>query len=172
MDLEHTAGAAEQQGASPDARQQAAAAPGAAAAAAGATPASADPSKPLPAFRRLSSKLSAAAWGSDGSLTSRLLRHSSLNNVVPTARWPAACFMLVCADGAPYLLGLPAAMARLGWPAGIAALLVGLLCILHSATCLVGLHEHGGRRHNRYRDLAQAVWGEGGHACMWAVFGG
>lgn len=67
--------------------------------------------------------------------------------------------MLVCADGAPFLLGLPAAMARLGWGGGLAVLLTGFLCILHSATRIVMLHEHGGKRHNRYRELAQAVYG-------------
>lgn len=68
-------------------------------------------------------------------------------------------FMLVCADGAPFLLGLPAAMARLGWAGGSAVLLAGFLCILHAATRIVMLHEHGGKRHNRYRELAQAVFG-------------
>lgn len=70
--------------------------------------------------------------------------------------------MLVCADGAPFLLGLPAAMARLGWAGGLAALAVAFACILHSATRLVRLHEHGGRRRNRYRELAQTVLGEPG----------
>ena len=81
---------------------------------------------------------------------------------VPTrfaARWYEAMFMLVCADGAPFLLGLPAAMTRLGWPGGLAVLLAGFLCILHAATRIVMLHEHGGKRHNRYRELAQAVLG-------------
>lgn len=70
--------------------------------------------------------------------------------------------MLVCADGAPFLLGLPSAMARLGWVGGITVLVVAFACILHSATRLVRLHEHGGKRHNRYRELAQAVLGEHG----------
>lgn len=67
--------------------------------------------------------------------------------------------MLVCADGAPFLLGLPAAMANLGWAGGLTVLLLGYLGIMHAATRLVRLHEHGGRRHNRYRELAQAVFG-------------
>jgi hypothetical protein len=61
--------------------------------------------------------------------------------------------MLVCADGAPFLLGLPAAMAKLGWAGGLAALLTGFLCILWAATRLVTLHEHEGRRHNRYTEV-------------------
>lgn len=71
-------------------------------------------------------------------------------------------FMLVCADGAPFLLGLPAAMARLGWAGGTTGLAIAFACILHSATRLVRLHEHGSKRHNRYRELAQAVLGEPG----------
>ena len=67
--------------------------------------------------------------------------------------------MLVCSDGAPFLLGLPAAMASLGWAGGLTVLLVGFLCILHSATRLVSLHEFEGKRRNRYRELAQAVFG-------------
>lgn len=69
-------------------------------------------------------------------------------------------FMLVCADGAPFLLGLPAAVARLGWAGGMTVLAIAFACILHSATRLVRLHEQGGKRHNRYRELAQAVLGE------------
>ena len=68
--------------------------------------------------------------------------------------------MLVCADGAPFLLGLPAAMTRLGWAGGLTVLALGFACILHAATRLVMLHEHGGRRHNRYLELGQAVLGE------------
>ncbi|KAL4421336.1 hypothetical protein ABPG75_010627 [Micractinium tetrahymenae] len=120
------------------------------------------PPAPVGRLRRLGSALS-SAWGSDSSL----LRHSSITNVVPTARWHQAMFMLVCADGAPFLLGLPAAMARLGWAGGLAVLVAGFLCILHAATRLVMLHEHGGKRHNRYRELAQAVLGP--KAGTWAV---
>ena len=71
----------------------------------------------------------------------------------------------MCADGAPFLLSLPAAVAKLGWPGGLLVLSVGFGAILHSATCLVRLHEHQGRRHNRYRELAQAVFG----ACLAAA---
>ena len=78
----------------------------------------------------------------------------------PTGKWWHAMAMLVCADGAPFLLGLPAAMARLGWAAGLTVLAVAFGCILLAATRLVRLHEHGGKRHNRYRELAQVVLGE------------
>lgn len=67
--------------------------------------------------------------------------------------------MLVCADGAPFLLGLPAALARLGWAGGLAVLLAGFLCILHAATRVVMLHEHGGHRRKSLRELAQSVYG-------------
>ena len=34
--------------------------------------------------------------------------------LLPTSTWVQACFMLVCADGTPFLLGLHAAEAALG----------------------------------------------------------
>lgn len=76
--------------------------------------------------------------------------------------------MLVCADGAPFLLGLPAAMARLGWAGGLLVLLAGILCILHAATRVVMLHEHGGRRRRSLLELAQAVYG-GWVLAMWVL---
>ena len=38
-------------------------------------------------------------------------------------------------------------------------IVVGFACILHATTRLVKLYEHGGKQHDRYRELAQAVFG-------------
>eukprot|EP00887_Chlorella_sp_A99_P002263 scaffold10.g2263.t1 len=82
-------------------------------------------------------------------------------------RWYHAWLMLVCADGAPFLLGLPGAMARLGWAGGLVALLGGFACILHSATRLVMLHELNGKRHTHLAELTREVFGK--RLGRWAV---
>ena len=74
--------------------------------------------------------------------------------------------MLVCANGAPFLLGLPAAMASLGWVGGLSVLCFGFVCIQFCATRLVSLHEHQGKRHRSYRDLARGVLGERTLICV------
>ena len=56
-------------------------------------------------------------------------------------------------------LGLPYAVALLGWPGGMIALVAGGLVTMFTCILIAGLLEFGGRRHLRYRNLAQAVIG-------------
>lgn len=98
---------------------------------------------------------------------SPLLRHARIQKLEPTDKWHAAFFHLVCANGAPFLLGMPAAFAALGWGGGMAVVVIGFAASLHAALRLVGLHEHGGQRRHRYQDLAQAVLGE--RLGLWAT---
>ena len=56
-------------------------------------------------------------------------------------------------------LGLPYAVALLGWPGGMISLIAGGLVTMFTCILIAGLLDFGGRRHLRYRNLAQAVIG-------------
>ncbi|KAK2076912.1 hypothetical protein QBZ16_005140 [Prototheca wickerhamii] len=73
--------------------------------------------------------------------------------------WFQGCYYLVATVGAPFLLSLPASFACLGWAGGTVTVLVAYLATLWCATRMAHLHEHGGVRHTRYRDLGVAVFG-------------
>ncbi|XP_051143546.1 proline transporter 1-like [Andrographis paniculata] len=60
-------------------------------------------------------------------------------------------------------------MVPLGWLGGIAALLLATLASFHANELLAKLHEHGGRRNIRYRDLAAVVYGERAYCITWAM---
>lgn len=73
--------------------------------------------------------------------------------------WVQGCCYLVATVGAPFLLSLPASFAALGWAGGTCTVVVSYLAVLWSATRLAHLHELGGVRRTRYRDLGVAVLG-------------
>ncbi len=56
-------------------------------------------------------------------------------------------------------LGLPYAVSLLGWAGGLIALVAGGAVTLFTSLLIAGLLEFGGKRHIRYRDLAQAIFG-------------
>ena len=64
---------------------------------------------------------------------------------------------VVATGGAPFILNMPSAAATLGWGGTAAALAAGYAGMLLMSRVLAHLHEHGGRRHDRYLDLAQEV---------------
>lgn len=66
--------------------------------------------------------------------------------------------LCTCVSGAP-LLGLPFAMALLGWAAGTLALMLGFFVTLWTSRIVASFHEHKGHRHIRYRDLAAIAMG-------------
>lgn len=55
---------------------------------------------------------------------------------------------------------LPWAFAMLTWPGGLIAFLIGVAVTWYNSILLASLHEHGGVRHTRYKDLAGAILGE------------
>jgi amino acid permease len=65
------------------------------------------------------------------------------------------------------VLGLPYAIAALGLPGGVLALLLACVVSLWCSYLLAALHQIDGRRYNSYRSLGEAVlgpvWG------FWAV---
>eukprot|EP00879_Flechtneria_rotunda_P033716 GHRR01037421.1.p1 GENE.GHRR01037421.1~~GHRR01037421.1.p1 ORF type:complete len:104 (-),score=9.64 GHRR01037421.1:72-383(-) len=55
---------------------------------------------------------------------------------------------------------LPWAFAMLTWPGGLIAFLIGVAVTWYNSILLASLHEYGGVRHTRYKDLAGAILGK------------
>ena len=70
----------------------------------------------------------------------------------------AGCHMTAAVASVP-TLGLPYAVSLLGWAGGLIALVAGGLVTLFTSLLIAGLLEFGGKRHIRYRDLSQAIFG-------------
>ncbi|CAK0786011.1 hypothetical protein CVIRNUC_009224 [Coccomyxa viridis] len=86
---------------------------------------------------------------------------------VNKGEWYHIGFHMTAAVASVPTLGLPYAVALLGWPGGMIALVAGGLVTMFTCILIAGLLEFGGRRHLRYRNLAQAVIGP--RLGWWAV---
>lgn len=76
---------------------------------------------------------------------------------------PHASHALLCAAAAVAsvpTLGLPFAVSLMGW-GGLIALLCGGCVTLFTAFLIASLEEYGGKRHIRFRDLSEAIFGAG-----------
>ncbi|XP_057981748.1 proline transporter 1-like [Malania oleifera] len=84
--------------------------------------------------------------------------------------WFQVGFVLTTGINSAYVLGYSGTvMVPLGWVAGVIGLLVATAISLY-ANCLVAkLHELGGKRHIRYRDLAGHIYGKKAYAATWAL---
>uniref|UniRef100_A0A6V7QVK0 Amino acid transporter transmembrane domain-containing protein n=1 Tax=Ananas comosus var. bracteatus TaxID=296719 RepID=A0A6V7QVK0_ANACO len=60
-------------------------------------------------------------------------------------------------------------MVHLGWIAGTTGLLLAAAISLYANALLARLHEVGGKRHIRYRDLAGYIYGRRMYALTWAL---
>ena len=74
--------------------------------------------------------------------------------------WLQAGFVLTTGINSAYVLGYSGAiMLPLGWIPGVLGLLAATGISLYANSLVANLHEHGGRRHIRYRDLAGYIYG-------------
>ncbi|GAB4831879.1 Proline transporter 2 [Ancistrocladus abbreviatus] len=89
---------------------------------------------------------------------------------ISTDSWFQAGFVLTTGVNSAYVLGYSGTlMVPLGWVPGVIGLIIATLVSLH-ANCLVAeLHEYGGKRHIRYRDLAGFVYGRKAYSLTWAL---
>ncbi|KAK9810303.1 hypothetical protein WJX72_008303 [[Myrmecia] bisecta] len=96
--------------------------------------------------------------------------HPTKDEVVPVfvgrAEWYHITYHICAAVASVPTLGLPGAMAGLGWPAGMITLILGGATTCYTSFLIARLHTYGGKRHIRYRDLGDAVLGRWG---WWAV---
>lgn len=75
--------------------------------------------------------------------------------------WYQVGFVLTTGVNSAYILGYAGSiMVPLGWVAGTTGLLLAAAISLYANVLLAQLHEVGGKRHIRYRDLAGHIYGE------------
>ncbi|KAL5982876.1 hypothetical protein ACLOJK_016954 [Asimina triloba] len=85
------------------------------------------------------------------------------------AKWYYSAFHNVCAMVGAGVLGLPLAMAQLGWIPGILALCISWVVTLYTLWQMVELHEDvPGKRFDRYHELGQHSFGQ--RLGFWIVF--
>jgi amino acid permease len=84
--------------------------------------------------------------------------------------WYQVGFILVTSMGSAYVLAYSyVIMVPLGWLGGIVGLLVSAIISLYANHMLARLHEAGGLRHIRYRDLAGHVYGKKMYGITWTL---
>ena len=70
-------------------------------------------------------------------------------------------FVLTTGVNSAYVLGYAGSvMVSLGWIGGTLGLILAAVISLNANTLIARLHEIGGKRHIRYRDLAGHIYGE------------
>ncbi|KAK1409397.1 hypothetical protein QVD17_35923 [Tagetes erecta] len=84
--------------------------------------------------------------------------------------WFQAGFVLTTGINSAYVLGYSGAvMVPLGWVGGVVGLILATLISLYANTLIAKLHEFGGKRHIRYRDLAGFVYGPKAYFLTWVL---
>ena len=70
-------------------------------------------------------------------------------------------FVLTTGINSAYVLGYSGTiMVPLGWVGGVVGLILATMISLYANTLVAKLHEFGGKRHIRYRDLAGFIYGK------------
>ncbi|OVA15546.1 Amino acid transporter [Macleaya cordata] len=84
--------------------------------------------------------------------------------------WFQVGFVLTTGINSAYALGYSGAvMVPLGWVGGSTGLVLAAAISLYANALLAKLHEIGGRRHIRYRDLAGHIYGRKVYSLTWAL---
>ncbi|RWR86178.1 putative proline transporter 2 isoform X1 [Cinnamomum micranthum f. kanehirae] len=91
-------------------------------------------------------------------------------HVISHDPWYQVAFVLTNAVNSAYVLGYSGAiMVPLGWIGGTVGLLLAAAVSLNANILLARLHEVGGKRHIRYRDLAGYIYGRKVYSLTWAL---
>ncbi|XP_051122851.1 proline transporter 2-like [Andrographis paniculata] len=84
--------------------------------------------------------------------------------------WFQVAFVLTTGVNSAYVLGYPGTvMVPLGWVGGAIGLVLATLVSLYANMLVAKLHEHGGKRHIRYRDLAGYIYGGKAYHITWGL---
>ncbi|KAK8552835.1 hypothetical protein V6N11_010354 [Hibiscus sabdariffa] len=91
-------------------------------------------------------------------------------HAVSTDSWLQAGFVLTTGVNSVFVLGYSGTiMVPLGWIGGVVGLLLATVLSLNANMLVAKLHEHGGKRHIRYRDLAAQIYGRRAYTITWAM---
>lgn len=83
---------------------------------------------------------------------------------VYTDSWFQVGFVLTTGINSAYVLGYSGTvMVPLGWLPGVIGLILAAAISLYANALVARLHEYGGKRHIRYRDLAGFIYGTPPH---------
>ncbi|GKV28347.1 hypothetical protein SLEP1_g37417 [Rubroshorea leprosula] len=89
---------------------------------------------------------------------------------ISTDSWFQAGFVLTTGVNSVYVLGYSGTiMVPLGWIGGVVGLILATAISLYANTLVAKLHEFGGKRHIRYRDLAGYIYGKNAYRITWAL---
>ncbi|XWS74867.1 hypothetical protein CRYUN_Cryun01aG0035000 [Craigia yunnanensis] len=89
---------------------------------------------------------------------------------ISTDSWFQAGFVLTTGINSVCVLGYSGTiMVPLGWIGGVVGLLLATAVSLYANMLVAKLHEFGGKRHIRYRDLAAQIYGRKAYAITWAL---
>ncbi|CAL0334869.1 unnamed protein product [Lupinus luteus] len=84
--------------------------------------------------------------------------------------WLQVAFVLTTGMNSAYVLGYSGSiMVQLGWVGGVVGLVLAVAVSLYANSLIAKLHEHGGVRHIRYRDLAGYIYGKRAYTLTWAM---
>ncbi|KAE9594347.1 hypothetical protein Lal_00001412 [Lupinus albus] len=84
--------------------------------------------------------------------------------------WFQVAFVLTTGVNSAYVLGYAGSiMVPLGWVGGVVGLFLASAISLYANCLIAKLHEHGGTRHIRYRDLAGYIYGKRAYSLTWAM---
>lgn len=84
--------------------------------------------------------------------------------------WFQVGFVLTTGINSAYVLGYSGTiMVPLGWVGGVVGLIAATAISLYANSLVAKLHEFGGRRHIRYRDLAGFIYGRKAYSLTWAL---
>ncbi|KAJ0258708.1 Amino acid transporter [Hirschfeldia incana] len=84
--------------------------------------------------------------------------------------WFQVAFVLTTGINSAYVLGYSGTvMVPLGWIGGVVGLFIATAISLYANSLVAKLHEFGGRRHIRYRDLAGFIYGRKAYHLTWGL---
>ncbi|KAK7320632.1 hypothetical protein VNO77_30282 [Canavalia gladiata] len=89
---------------------------------------------------------------------------------ISTDSWFQAGFVLTTGINSAYVLGYSGTiMVPLGWIGGVVGLILATAISLYANALIAMLHEFGGTRHIRYRDLAGYIYGRKAYSLTWTL---
>ncbi|KAF6160983.1 hypothetical protein GIB67_007624 [Kingdonia uniflora] len=84
--------------------------------------------------------------------------------------WFQVGFVLSTGVNSAFALGYSGTiMVPLGWIGGVVGLVLASIMSLYASTLVTKIHETGGKRHIRYRDLAGHIYGKKLYSLTWAL---
>ncbi|KAK4487873.1 hypothetical protein RD792_003611, partial [Penstemon davidsonii] len=84
--------------------------------------------------------------------------------------WFQVGFVLTTGINSAYVLGYSGTvMVPLGWTGGVVGLILATAISLYANSLVAKLHEFGGKRHIRYRDLAGYIYGKKAYSLTWGL---